>query len=283
MYASFVRKLTFAASFWLAIFCRPFEKEGAFPPAHAGAVLEELTWQQAEPLLGAETLVVIPIGAAAKEHGPHLLLKNDLVLAEYLKRRILVHPKVVLAPTVDYFYYPAFSEYPGSTTLRLETARNLMVDICHSLSRYGPRRFYALNTGISTVRALELAQTLLAREGILLHYTDLKKTLGPLEKKLLQQPGGSHADESETSMLLYIDPRLVDMRKAQRDYHPQRPGGFTRNPNGPGTYSPTGAFGDPTLATRQKGKQLVEGLVASLLVDLATLEHAALPPSAANP
>jgi len=69
-------------------------------------------------------------------------------LAEYLKRKILKSVEVVIAPTVNYQYYPAFIEYPGSTSLRLETARDLMVDICGSLARFGPRKFYALNTGV---------------------------------------------------------------------------------------------------------------------------------------
>ena len=122
----------------------------ALPPAAKppGVLLEDPTWPEAAPLLNADTVVVIPIGAAAKEHGPHLRLRNDFLLAEQLKRRILARAQVVIAPTVNYHYYPAFVEYPGSTTLRLETARDLLIDICRSLSRHGPRRFYALNTGV---------------------------------------------------------------------------------------------------------------------------------------
>ena len=37
-----------------------------------GILLEDLTWLEAEKLLTPETIVVIPLGAAAKEHGPHL-------------------------------------------------------------------------------------------------------------------------------------------------------------------------------------------------------------------
>src|SRR5262245_10656154 len=123
------------------------------PPARPatrspGVFLEEITWIEAEKLLGPDTVVVIPIGAASKEHGPHLRLANDFTMAEYLKRRVANEAHVVIAPTVPYHYYPAFVEYPGSTTLRLETARDLMIDIVKSLARYGPRRFYALNTGV---------------------------------------------------------------------------------------------------------------------------------------
>ena len=116
-------------------------------------------------MLRPDTVVVIPIGAAAKEHGPHLKLNNDWLLAEYFKREILKRAEVVIAPTVNYHYYPAFVEYPGSITLRLETARDLLVDICRSLARYGPRKFYVLNTGLSTIKPLqETADRLAPRE-----------------------------------------------------------------------------------------------------------------------
>src|SRR5262245_38883930 len=46
-----------------------------------GVMLEDLTWLEAEKVLTPEAVVVLPIGAAAKEHGPHLKLKNDLLLA----------------------------------------------------------------------------------------------------------------------------------------------------------------------------------------------------------
>ena len=51
------------------------------PRAAPGILLEELTWVEAEKVLAPETVVVIPIGAESKEHGPHLKLKNDFILA----------------------------------------------------------------------------------------------------------------------------------------------------------------------------------------------------------
>jgi creatinine amidohydrolase len=241
-----------------------------------GVLLEELAWPEAEKALTPETVVVLPLGAAAKEHGPHLKLKNDWLLAEYFKRRVLQEADVVVAPTVPYSFYPAFVEYPGSTSLRLETARDLVVDICKSLAHFGPRRFYVLNTGVSTVRALKPAAEMLAAEHVLLRYTDLLETLGPTEKEVAQQEGGTHADEIETSMMLVIAPETVDMKKAVKDYHPG-PGPLTRDPNGPGVYSATGVYGDATLATREKGQKVVEALVQGLLRDIAATRTAPLP------
>ena len=236
-----------------------------------GILLEDLTWQEAEKVLTPSTVVVIPIGAGSKEHGPHLKLKNDWVLAEYLKRQILKSAEVVVAPTVNYHYYPAFVEYPGSTTLRLETARDLMVDICRSLARYGPRKFYALNTGVSTVRALQPAVDILAAEGITLRFTDILKASAATEATLRQQEGGTHADEMETSMMLFIAPETVEMSKAVKDYHPGQ-GPLTRDPKGPGVYSASGIYGDATLATHAKGEKLVQALVASILLEINELK-----------
>ncbi len=260
----------------IAFSCMPPPKPPP-PSAAAGVLLEDVTWQEAAKLLGPDTVVVIPIGAASKEHGPHLKLANDFTMAEYLKRRVVGAAKVVVAPTVPYHYYPAFVEYPGSTTLRLETARDLMVDIVKSLAHYGPRRFYALNTGVSTLRALKPAAEVLAQEGILLRFTNLLELLGPIEKELKEQKRGTHADEIETSMMLYIAPETVDMSKAVRDEGEDRPGGLTRDPNGRGVYSPTGTWGDPTLARREKGERVVEGLVLGLLRDIEATRTAALP------
>src|SRR6266571_8016301 len=200
-----------------------------------GILLKDLTWIEAEKILTPDTVVVIPLGAESKEHGPHLKLKNDFLMAEYLKQRVLEQSNVVIAPTINYNFYPAFLEYPGSTSLRLETARDVIVDVCRSLAHHGPRRFYIINTGVSTLDALKPAAERLANEGIILRYTDLLKITEPVEKAVSKQEGGTHADEIETSMMLYMAPGSVDMRKAVKDYHPRKgKGGFTRNPNAEG-------------------------------------------------
>lgn len=243
-----------------------------------GVELSELTWPEAEALLGPETIVVIPLGAAAKEHGPHLRLDNDLTLARYFRDRVLAKAEVVALPIVDYHYYPAFLDYPGSTSLRFETARDLIVDIVRSIAHHGPRRFYVINTGVSTRKPLAAAAEELANEGLVLGYTDLLALAGPIEAEVAEQPGGTHADEIETSMLLYIAPDRVDMAKAVADYHPRGEHGWlSRDPNTSETYSSSGVWGDATLATRAKGERVVEAIVAGMLADIAALRGQALP------
>lgn len=240
--------------------------------------LEQISWYQAADVLKPDTVVVIPLGAAAKEHGPHLKLSNDAKLAEYIVRRVADATPVAVAPLLNYHFYPAFLEYPGSTSLASNTARDMTSDVVRSLARHGPRRFYVLNTGISTARPLTASAQALLDEGILMRYTNLEAILDGAARGIREQEGGSHADEIETSMMLHIDPRSVDMSKAVKDYGPRAtPFALTRRAGGTGTYSPTGIWGDPTLATAQKGRIFTDALVAGILADIAALRTATPP------
>lgn len=265
-----------AAATWLSLlsFSPAADAQGAGRPK--GVRLQDLTWKEAEAVLTPDTVVVIALGAQSKEHGPHLKLSNDWTMAEYLERRVLEATDVVAAPTINYHYYPAFVDYPGSTTLRLETARDLVVDICRSLAHFGPRRFYILNTGVSTVNALKPAVDILAADRLLLRFTNISTIVEDVEKRVQHEEGGTHADEIETSMMLYIDPASVDMSKAVKDYHPGA-SPLSRVPDAQRAYSASGTFGDATLATREKGRQVVEAMVERLVREIADLRSAPLP------
>jgi creatinine amidohydrolase len=234
--------------------------------------IEDLTWLEAEKVLKDYEVILIALGARTKEHGPHLLLKNDFLMAEYLKDRVVAEIPVAVLPTLQYGYYPAFLEYPGSVSLRAETFTNVVIDICMSMSGYGIRKFYILNTGVSTLRPLESAADELKKKGIILRYFNILEADKKIPTGYLKQEGGTHADEGETSMMLYISPESVDMSKAVKDYdaRPNRRG-LTRNPEGSGHYSPTGIWGDPTLATREKGRVIVETTVKEIVKEVQAL------------
>lgn len=238
-----------------------------------GFLLEDLTWTAAEEVLKSSTVMVLPLGAAAKEHGPHLPLKSDWIIAEYLKSTIVKQSDVVVLPTVTYSYYPAFRQYPGTVSLELSTASRLIVEICRSVANFGPRRFYVLNTGISTAYALDTAASELSNQDIILRYNDLSSCLKSLKEQVSEQQGGTHADEIETSLLLYIARDKVDMSKAVREYN-EGDGPLTRHQNEPGVYSASGVWGDPTLANPNKGKKIAYALVETILLEIEELRSA---------
>lgn len=243
-----------------------------------GLRLADINWQQAADVLGPDTVVVLPLGPGSSEHGPHLKLGTDAIVADYLTRRVMEAADVVVAPPLPYHHNPGFDEYPGSVSLALDTARALTAEIAGSISRHGPRRFYVLNTSRSASAALEQAGRSLAKEGILLTYTDIGTELDRASVRVRQEEGGTHADEIETSMMLYIDPAAVDMSRAVKEFYPSRGALLlTRRRGATGTFSESGVWGDPTLATRGKGRIVVEALVSAVLGDIDRLRRAAPP------
>lgn len=258
---------------------RPAEQRHALE--RVGSVrIAEVPWTEAEALLDTSAVVVIPIGAEAKEHGPHLPLNNDWLLAEYYAQRLASATRVVLYPTVNYHFYPSFVEYPGSTTLALATARDVIVDIVRSIARHGPRRFYILNTGVSTLRALAPARDSLTADGLVVRYTDILQAGRASEDRIRQQAGGTHADEMETSAMLYMFPEVVQMARAPDDYHPGT-GGLTRDSTRAAregkTWSRSGTFGNATLATREKGEAIVEASIRFMLGEIEALRRLPIP------
>jgi creatinine amidohydrolase len=223
-----------------------------------GVKLETLSWVEAERCFAANPVVVIPLGAAAKEHGPHLPLNNDAIIADWLSEQLRQCRPVVIAPVINASFYPAFVEYPGSISLRLETARDVIVDSCISLARFGLTRFYVVNTGLSTLRPLAAAKSLFGDE-LIFDYLVLDEALQTLPSDLLTQSYGSHADEAETSLMLHIAPEVVDMSKAVDD-GAQGQGLLTRE-RGQGLWSPSGVYGQATLASADKGHIIARHLV----------------------
>src|SRR5262249_33490619 len=155
----------------------------------------DLSWQEAEPALTSSAVVVIPLGAAAVEQGPHLKLNAGERLARDLASRGQALSDVVIAPPLTYPFFPAYAQYPGSTPLGQATARDLTVDVVRSLARHGPKRFYVLNTGGAAIRPLADAEKVLADSGILLGWTDMRYQLANARIARQQRPvdGAPHA------------------------------------------------------------------------------------------
>jgi creatinine amidohydrolase len=245
--------------------------------------LEELTWEEAEPILSGDPLVVLPVGAATKEHGPHLPLGTDRLIADHLARALAERVPCVVLPTLTYGYFPHFSPFPGSTHVEADTFGRLVSEILLSLHRHGPRRFFVLNTGVSTYPVLEIVARDMDRvHRLLVAVTRIGDLGARAAARVIEQGRGSHADEAETSLLMAIASSAVRSDRLVREI-PERsdaPGVFVppmyhREP-GPG-HSATGVYGDATLATQEKGKVILEAMIEDLVTGAERLRRATLP------
>ena len=245
-----------------------------------GCWIEDLAWPAVGEKLAAGWPVVVPIGARAKEHGHHLPMCTDYLVARALCDGIAAHLPVLVAPVVDFGYYPAFLRYPGSQHLRAETFIALLTDILERLFEQGAARAAIVNTGVSTEGPVQIAaRDILVRRGIAVPVADIRR-LGRASAAALSQKLGGHGDEHETSLMLAIAPERVDMRKAVTDYGhmlEQPPSVFVAaavfadDPNSGINYSATGVRGDPTLATAEKGRIILAAMIAELVEGMRPL------------
>jgi len=232
-------------------------------------------------------LVVLPVGAGAKEHGPHLPMNADAVVLEYLSRVAVDSLPVLVAPPILHGWFPAFRDFPGTEVADPAVFEAYVLEVARSLVKNGTRRLVILNTGISLATGLPLgvvAREIRVQTGtptLLVSWDDLEP---PEMEDLAEQEYGGHADELETSIHLVLQPGKVHMDRAVPGLPPggaqpgpgYRPGFLSRNPDDPG-YAPSGVSGDPTLATEAKGRQALALLTREWLAALRSFSETPLP------
>lgn len=252
-----------------------------------GAYLGELTWPDAERRLAEAPLVIVPIGAGAKEHGPHLPLGTDQIVLEHLLQHAVDSLPVLVAPPILHGWFPAFREFPGTGIEDPDVFRAYVLEVGRFLVRHGAKRVVFLNTGITRSTGLPLG--IVARQlhtatrvpTLLVSWDDLETTE---TDRLAQQRAGGHADEIETSIVLALRPDLVHMDRAVTDYGDTtmvrgagyRPSDFSRNRNDP-EFTETGIFGDARLATVEKGRRALAIMRTEWLKALRGFAMAPLP------
>lgn len=232
-----------------------------------GAFTAQLSWSELERRVHDKTIAVLPIAAACKEHGPHLPMQADLLQAECLAGSLVQRANVLVWPTVTYGYYPAFTDYPGSVSLTRETFQRMVHEILGDIRRTGVRTVLILNTGISTIEPLQDVVDTMPKD-ICIKLANVYD--GPCYRSeaeaIEEQVSGGHADELETSILLAIDRQYVSLDKAVA-WTPAAmasSGPFSRDQHNP-RFSPAGVWGDPTLASEEKGRRLLAAMVDDLL------------------
>ncbi len=186
-----------------------------------GAYLGHLTWPDAAQRLRDAPLVVVPFGAGAKEHGPHLPMNADQVVLQYLLEQAVDSLPVVVAPPILHGWFPAFRAFPGTEVSDPNIFTRYVLEVAQSLVAHGAQRVVFLNTGIRNATGLPIA--IAARElrvqtgtpTLVVSWDDLETDeLAALE----EQRTGGHADEIETSIHLVLQPQLVHMERAVASY-----------------------------------------------------------------
>lgn len=222
-------------------------------------------------------IVVVPV-ASMEQHGPHLPVVVDSLLCETIAERAAAEAAarrpVVVAPTVWTGLSEHHMPFGGTITLDFDTFFQVLRCVCRSLERHGFRRALLLNGHGGNEAALRVVVEQLSGELVmtLATVTYWHLAADQYARILERQSGVRHACEAETSMVMALRPELVDATRFEeaRTVEDGGHGGAAYRWQAFDARTRSGALGDPTAASADKGERLLAAAasaVAALLLN----------------
>ncbi|MGY1502424.1 mycofactocin biosynthesis peptidyl-dipeptidase MftE [Streptomyces sp. QTS52] len=214
----------------------------------AAHILADAVWPAVPP--GA--LVLVPVGST-EQHGPHLPLDTDTVVARAVAQRTAdALPGSWVAPPVTYGASGEHAHFPGTVSIGHGALGAVVVELSRSLSLWAGRVVFVNGHGGNTA-TLDAALAQLRAEGHHVAWTGC------------ETPGGdAHAGRTETSLMLRLDPERVRLDAAVAgDTRPLTDLLPDLVAHGVRAVSPTGVLGDPAGASAEEGRRTLDAMVSA--------------------
>ena len=236
----------------------------------------DLAGPEVGDVLGADSIVVIPLGAV-EQHGPHLPLGTDLFVADAVARATIeAHGETHdawLLPPLGYTKSNEHAWSPGTVWLSATTLLSVLDDIGRCIAATPARRVLFLNGHGGNSALLQVAnRELRVSHGLRTFLAHPHMPADQGGSSAVNELGmGIHGGADETSVMLHLRPDLVDMSKAVRRvpeeiarnkhvrFGGSVPFGWLSN-----DFFPEGHIGDPTGATAELGAQMFSTAVETL-------------------
>src|SRR3954470_11584971 len=233
----------------------------------------DIRWPDVVATEAARWIAVLPL-AATEQHGPHLPLETDVLIGEAYLARV----RELLAPTIPATFLPIqpvgisteHTDYPGTRTLPTEVALRDWMALGESVARTGIRKLVMVTShGGNSAAMMLVAQDLRAKHRMLAVTTSWSRFGVPdglFSAEELRH--GIHGGAVETSIMLarYPDqvrqqaianfvPSSIAMEERYRWLSTHRPAALAWQAQ---DLHPSGAAGDATQASADKGEQLLD-------------------------
>jgi len=222
--------------------------------------IDHLPWPEVGRRLNADPRLILPVGAL-EQHGPHLPIGTNIVIARYVARAVSRRTGILRAPTLSYGVTVGGGPYPGRAGIRRKTLHRVVNELVQMWEDDGIEHFAIITahrfephleallmtaTGPSSSSVYDLYQ---------IDVSDIVESDPELE----------HAGELETSLMLELAPDLVHTDLAA-DFQPE--GGalrkYTRRRVPKPPTDSYGVVGRPTLASAEKGEAVFSRYVEKL-------------------
>jgi creatinine amidohydrolase len=245
--------------------------------------LDRLRAPQVIDLLGPDSILVVPVGAI-EQHGPHLPLNTDLIVAEAVAaaavERVGEQVDAWLLPALAYTKSNEHAWAPGSVWLSPTTLLAVLDDLGRSVALTPARKLVFLNGHGGNSALLAVAnRELRLHHGLMSFVTHPGRPADQGGTSAEHELGmGVHGGHDETSMMLHLAPELVDTSALSRHVPEHlasnryvRFGGSVAFGWLSNDFDDSGVIGDPTAADADHGKVLFEGAVDAFAAALAEI------------
>lgn len=217
--------------------------------------------------LPARPWVLVPVGST-EQHGPHLPLGTDALIAESVARaaapRVAAATgrSVTVAPVLSYGASGEHQDFPGTISIGHDALQVVLIEIVRSISCWADRVVFVSGHG-GNLPSLRLVVDQMRRE----HHDVWCVACGH------ESPTNAHAGFDETSLLLHLRPDLVDVERitpgtteSLASLMPRLVAGGVK------AVSANGVLGDPTAANSNAGSVLFGEFVDRAVWEI-TREH----------
>lgn len=226
--------------------------------------IPEMTWTEVRDLLPKTQVGIIPTGST-EQHGPHLPLQSDITFCLYLCKKAAVdtYPLALVSPPVAIGLSKHHMKFAGTLSLTPETFINVIYEIAASLQHHGITKVAIINGHGGNQNAIKIAaKTIYDRLNMAaasLSYWDLLPT--EVAQKVVETPVPGHSCEFETSLSYVIQPELIRNNAIVDSDHIKLNRYQKLMAKSSIEICSTGVpRGDPRLASREKGEQLIDAL-----------------------
>jgi creatinine amidohydrolase len=260
----------------------------------ATVFLGELTNPEVEAFLTTNHTVIIPTGAT-EQHGPHAPLLTDVIIPNEIARRIAPQIGALVAPPINYALSYPHVGFTGLVHIRIPTFMAMIEDLCVAFASSGFKRIIYLNGHYDNTYAIAYACANASDKigkdvkAFPLNYWDALTAEEIAEFSGLKN--GLHANLAETSAVMAINPKLVDLERANAEFPPfpeytiantgaVHTAFFFTAPGSVYWATKTGTWGDARKSNPEAGERYLQAGVRSTLAVLDNIEKTfkAMPP-----
>lgn len=211
--------------------------------------------------------IIIPLGSM-EQHGPHLPISTDTIIAEYLANQLTKKISSYVLPGIPYGV--SFEHRPFfNISISNDVLSELLSQVCISLGENGFNQIIILNGHRGNMGVLQYIPQIVERN-------NPKMNVFGINYWHLIEREFDHGGFVETSLMLAIEPKLVQMQMAKRGYLNKKRlnSTYTTFLSNTSSFKITrnGVLGDPRKATKEEGKKIISITMKNLVRTLKELD-----------